>query len=121
MHLIKKNRLMKISEFIFRIAEGLLYSIICLSISFLGSFLSVYWDWENGIFWVCGIVSFITYCCIVKDDTTLNIVLVFTICIPFSVMLFDLNKLWFYILINSIICLGIVITCIRNYLNPNEY
>jgi len=51
---------MKISDFIFKIAGGLFFSIIYLIISYLASYLSFYWEYELGagtVWFIIGITT----------------------------------------------------------------
>ena len=92
---------MKASEFIFKIAEGIFFSVIYLIIVYLASYLSIYWgwkEWEVGRIWF--FIGFITY----------GILFGLIIYYHFS----NLEpQLWIYIVLNTIICLNITTTCIK--------
>lgn len=102
---------MKISDFIFKIAGGLFFSIVYLTISYLCSYFSIFWGWEGiGTIWF--IIGFTTYCILGEQvDTNINVWGCFLfIILPFSFKF--VPQLWVYIVLNTIVCLNIIITCI---------
>lgn len=109
---------MKISDLIFRMAGGLFFSIIYLAISYLALNLCVSWKWEKwGIGETWFVIGFVTYSILFEQEvnTTVNVIGLISI-IGLIVCYNDFvaqSQLWFYIVVNSIVCLNIIITCIR--------
>lgn len=110
---------MKTSEFIFKIAGGLFFSIIYLAISYLASYLSVYWEWERGVGTVWFIIGFITYSILSDQEvnTAVNVLgVILNIGLLISCNYFKLEpQLWIYIILNTIVCLNIVTTFIKKH------
>lgn len=108
---------MKISDFIFKIAGGLFFSIIYLIISYLASYLSFYLEYELGAGTVWFIIGIIVYYILFEQEvnTTINILgIIFNIglLITYNYLKFG-PQVWIYILLNTIICLNIITTCIK--------
>lgn len=105
---------MKTSDFIFRVAGGLFFSIIYLAISYLASYLSIYWEWEEWDFgWF--VIGGMTYAFLVQENNIFNVV---GIILNIGLILFlSFSKaepqLWVYIMLNIIVCLNIIIAAIR--------
>lgn len=112
---------MKTSEFIFKIAGGLFFSIIYLAISYLASYLSVYWEWKWGVGTVWFIIGVITYSILFEQEVN-TAVNVFGVILNIGILIFcnyykfKLEpKLWIYIVLNTIVCLNIITTCVKKH------
>lgn len=107
---------MKISDFIFRIAGGLFFSIIYITISYIGSYFSIYWEWKCGVGSIWFMIGFITYFFLFEQNinTTLNVLGVILNIGLIVFHNFQLEpQLWIYIMLNIIVCSNIITTCIR--------
>ena len=109
---------MKASEFIFKIAEGIFFSVIYLIIVYLASYLSIYWgwkEWEVGRIWF--FIGFITYGILFEEEvnTAVNVLgVILNIGLIIYYHFSNLEpQLWIYIVLNTIICLNISTTCIK--------
>lgn len=110
---------MKISDFIFKIAGGLFFSIIYLTISYLASYLSIYWEWKWGVGTVWFMIGFITYSILFEQEinTAVNVLgIILNVGLLISCNYFKLEpQLWIYIVLNTIVCLNIITTCIKKH------
>lgn len=107
---------MNLSNLTFKIAGGLFFSIIYIAVSYLVSYLSVYWDWELGVGGVWFIIGYITYSTIFDEYPFVVNVLGVIINIGIILLLFLKlvePQLWIYIVLNTIVCLNIIITCLH--------
>ncbi len=118
MHYQYNNETMKASDFIFTITEGLFFSSIYLIVCFLASYLSLYWEWDLGIGGVWLVVGFTTYGIIFDEYKTsvINILgAILNVGLVISCSFLESEpRLWIYIVINTIICINIITTCIKN-------
>lgn len=110
---------MKISNLIFKIATGLFFSIIYLSISYLFSYLNIYfeWGWKNSMVWF--MIGFLTYAVIFENEKGSFVIDIIGAILNIGLILYIYNsnyqpELLAYFLINIIICLNIIIAVIRN-------
>lgn len=116
---------MKISDFIFKIAAGLFFSIIYLAISYLGAYLSVYWEWKWDVGSVWFMVGYITYSilCALETNNIINgLGIIINIGLLFLIFYLDLEpQLWIYIVLNTIVCSNIIIACVRRIDNIGKF
>lgn len=100
---------------ILKIAAGLFFSSIYLGISFLASYLSLYWNLWNPT-WVWVTIGFITYAFLFEEDKNgVNIMGVLSVIGMYLCHAITgyIPLLWVYIVVNSIVCFNIIIACIR--------
>ena len=89
-------------------ALGLFLSSLYLGSSFLASYLTLYWNlWNPATTWF--LIGVMTYASLWESESKLCAIGIFSIAgiIP---------PLWIYIVVNSIVCLNIIITCIKKRL-----
>lgn len=107
---------MKISDLIFKIAGGLFFSIVYLTIIYMMAYFSIYWEWEWGIGRVWFMTGFITYSILFEQDVNTNLNVLGVILIIGLLVFYHFKlepQLWIYIVLNLIVCLNIITTCIK--------
>lgn len=93
---------------------GLFFSCFYIGGSFLSSYLSLYWDlWNPAYAWIT--VGVITYSCVHQIETKASIIGIILIIGLWISQIFTetIPLLWVYIVVNSIVCLNIIIACIK--------
>lgn len=108
---------MEISDIIFKIVKGLFFSIIYLAISYLVLYLAIYFDWRWNVNMIWFLIVSIAYCILFdkNDNNKVNILgVILNIVLIVISNLKSEPQLWIYIVINTIVCLNIIITCIKN-------
>lgn len=105
-----------IQKLIERIILGLFFSSLYLGGSFLTSYLCDYWNLWNPVYaWVA--IGVITYSCLYENGDTIPITTIGMFAIIglwiYYIFAGTIPLLWVYIVVNSIVCLNIIITYIK--------
>lgn len=98
-------------------ALGLFLSSLYLGSSFLASYLTLCWNlWNPATTWF--LIGVMTYASLWESESKLCAIGIFSIAGMwiYYIIAGIIPPLWIYIVVNSIVCLNIIITCIKKRL-----